>query len=143
MPDTIRTTEVIGDNYVDEAEEIMDCLMNNKNKEFDNPKNYKAFKEKMTTSKIRNILSMVNDIYNREFNRQEENLRDESNALLQRMRVRLVYEAGRTPAVKKFVQRTKLLDYIAGVEKNRENFLKLARYMEALVAYHRYFGGKE
>ena len=143
MPNTTGNTGIIGDDYVNEAEKIMDCLMNNRNNEFSNPKSFKDFKEKMTTSKIRNILSMVNDIYNREFNRQEENLRDESYALLQRMRVRLVYEAGRTSAVKKFVQRTKLLDYIAGVEKNRENFLKLARYMEALVAYHRFFGGKE
>lgn len=132
MPDTIRTTGVIGDDYVDEAEEIMDCLMNNG-----------RFKEKMTTSKIRNILSMVNDIYNCEFNRQEENLRDESNALLQRMRVRLVYEAGRTLEVKEFVEETKLLDLIKNVGRNRNKFLSLARYMEALVAYHRYFGGKE
>ena len=132
MPDTIRTTGVIGDNYVDEAEEIMARLMKNG-----------RFKEKMTTSKIRNILSMVNDIYNCEFNRQEENLRDESNALLQRMRVRLVYEAGRTLEVKKFVEETKLLDYIKNVNGNRNKFLSLARYMEALVAYHRYFGGKE
>lgn len=132
MPDTIRTTGVIGDNYVDEAEEIMDRLMKNG-----------RFKEKMTTSKIRNILSMVNDIYNREFNRQDENLGIESNALLQRMRVRLVYEAGRTLEVKKFVEETKLLDYIKNVNGNRNKFLSLARYMEALVAYHRYFGGKE
>ncbi len=132
MPDTIRTTGVIGDDYVDEAEEIMDCLMKNG-----------RFKEKMTTSKIRNILSMVNDIYNCEFNRQEENLRDESNALLQRMRVRLVYEAGRTLEVNKFVKETNLLDIIKNVNGNRNKFLSLARYMEALVAYHRYFGGKE
>lgn len=132
MPDTIRTTGVIGDDYVDEAEEIMARLMDNG-----------RFKEKMTTSKIRNILSMVNDIYNCEFNRQEENLRDESNALLQRMRVRLVYEAGRTLEVKKFVEETKLLDLIKNVGRNRNKFLSLARYMEALVAYHRYFGGKE
>lgn len=132
MPDTIRTTGVIGDDYVDEAEEIMARLMKNG-----------RFKEKMTTSKIRNILSMVNDIYNCEFNRQEENLRDESNALLQRMRVRLVYEAGRTLEVKKFVEETNLLDIIKNVNGNRNKFLSLARYMEALVAYHRYFGGKE
>ena len=133
MPDTIRTTGVIGDDYVDEAEEIMEALMKG------------SFKKKMTTTKIRNILSMMNDIYNREFNSKEDKLSDESYALLQRMRVRLVYETGRDKddIMKKFVEETKLLDLIKNVGRNKNKFLSLARYMEALVAYHRFLGGND
>ena len=59
------------------------------------------------------------------------------------MRVRLVYEAGRDDTVKNFVKKCKLLEYIKGVGDDLNKFFAFSQYMEALVAYHRYFGGKE
>lgn len=113
------------ENYVDEAEGIMQkvCKQN----------------EKLTTSKIRNILSMISDIYNIEINRTETTLLPENQNRIQMIRVRLAYECGREKAVKIFVERAHLLNYIKSIHDSRNEFIRFARYMEALVAYHRYF----
>ena len=98
-------------------------------------------KDKLTTSKIRNILSMISDIYNIEINRTETTLLPENQNRIQMIRVRLAYECGREKAVKIFVERAHLLNYIKKIHDSRNEFIRFARYMEALVAYHRYFGG--
>jgi len=36
-----------------------------------------------------------------------------------------------------------LLDLLNHMGDSRENFIKFARYMEALVAYHRFHGGRD
>ena len=45
--------------------------------------------------------------------------------------------------VKDFVTSANLLSYIKGIGESREQMIRFAQYMEALVAYHKYFGGKE
>lgn len=117
------------EDYVDEAEKVIQRLDK---------------RRPITTSKLRNLLSLVSDIYN------EENLRDEpqilprSKAALTMLRIRVVYEAGREQAVKEFVKEAKLLEYIKGIGNDREKLIDFAHYMEALVAYHRYLiGGRE
>lgn len=117
------------DDYVDQAEKIMKALMQGYNR--------------LTTTKLRNILSRVSDIYNVEINRTEEELLPESYSSLQMTRVRIAYECGREQSVQEFVKRTNLMHYIKDVKKSRVEFIRFARYMEALVAYHRYFGGKD
>ena len=59
------------------------------------------------------------------------------------MRIRTAYEAGRDPATKVFVEKAHLLQYLKGIGTGREDLIAFAHYMEALVAYHRYYGGKE
>ena len=115
------------ENYVDQAEKKMKELFDQK--------------VKLTTSKIRNILSMISDIYNVEINRTETTLLPENQNRIQMVRVRLAYECGREDAVKKFVYETDLLSYIKGIHDSRNEFIRFARYMEALVAYHRFYGG--
>lgn len=117
------TPKKVPEDYVDEAERIMRSLMSQ-------PK-------KVTTSKIRNLLSLVTDIYN------EEKLRPESVVKLNLMRVRVAYECGRDDTVKNFVAQTNLLEYLKGISTDRADLIRFAHYMEALVAFHRYFGGKE
>ena len=34
-----------------------------------------------------------------------------------------------------------VIEYLKDIGSSREKFIKYARYVEALVAYHRYFGG--
>ena len=123
------TPKKVSEDYVDEAERIMRSLMSQ-------PK-------KVTTSKIRNLLSLVTDIYNEENIRTEEKLRPESVVKLNLMRVRVAYECGRDDTVKSFVARTTLLEYLKGISTDRADLIRFAHYMEALVAFHRYFGGKE
>ena len=117
------------ENYVDQAERTMKNIFNQK--------------VKLTTSKIRNILSMISDIYNIEINRTETVLLPDSQNRIQMIRVRLAYECGREEAVKRFVEKAYLLNYIKGIHDSRDEFIRFARYMEALVAYHRFFGGKD
>ena len=42
-----------------------------------------------------------------------------------------------------FVNETELLDVISEIGDSKQNFIMFHRYMEALVAYHKYYGGKE
>ena len=115
-------------NYVDEAERVMSEL--------------KA-KRGITTSKIRAIYALVADIYNAENLRSEAELLEESQLKLMRLRVRIIYDAGREQAVRAFVEKAQLLEYIKGIGKSRAEMIQFAHYMEALVAYHRYYGGRE
>ena len=123
------TPKKVPEDYVDEAERIMRSLMSQ-------PK-------KVTTSKIRNLLSLVTDIYNTENIRTEEKLLPESIVKLNLMRVQVAYECGRDDTVKSFVAQTNLLEYLKGISTDRADLIRFAHYMEALVAFHRYFGGKE
>ena len=123
------TPKKVPEDYVDEAERIMRSLMSQ-------PK-------KVTTSKIRNLLSLVTDIFNTENIRTDEKLLPESIVKLNLMRVRVAYECGRDDTVKNFVAQTNLLEYLKGISTDRADLIRFAHYMEALVAFHRYFGGKE
>ena len=100
---------------------------------------------KITTSKIRNILSLVTEIHNKERLNPSEKLSPESQGKIQLMKVRVLYEAGRdqTGAVKRFVVESKMLDYIDGIGESKERFNNFVHYMESLVAYHRYLGGRD
>lgn len=59
------------------------------------------------------------------------------------MHVRVIYESGRDSGTKEFVEKTKLLEYLKWIGNDRKRLIRFTRYMEALVAFHRYFGGKE
>lgn len=117
------------ENYVDEAEKVMRALFENRSR--------------ITTTKLRGFLTLVNDIYNAENLRTETELSSESKLKLMRLRVRVVYDAGRERDVKDFVEKAKLLEYLKGVGDSREAMIHFAHYMEALVAYHRYLGGRD
>ena len=122
----------VPENYVDEAERIMRALISSGTT--------------ITTSKIRNLLSLVTDIYNDESIRTEDKLKPDSVVKLNLMRVRVAYECGRDnrdDTVKTFVRQTNLLEYLKGISDDRADLIRFAHYMEALVAFHRYLGGKE
>lgn len=127
LPPEIRPQKV-PDDYVDQAEKIMRSLMGNK--------------KAVTTSKIRGMLSMVSEIYNEENRSTEKELQEKNVVKINLMRVRVAYECGRDNAVKDFVAKTKLLEYLKGISRDRADLIRFAHYMEALVAYHRYLGGE-
>ena len=124
----------VPDDYVDAAEQVILKIgrPNNKKGKFDFD---------ITTTKLRNILSLVSDIYNIENRRTGEKISDVSSSKLQMLRIRVLYEAGRDKKVERFVEKSCLLQYIKGIDSKRENMLRFAHYMESLVAYHRYYGG--
>lgn len=97
----------------------------------------------ITTSKIRRLFSLVTEIYNEETLRTQNELSPESVAAIAMTRVRFAYECGRDKKVKEFVEKANLMNYLKGLGSSREEFIKFAQYMEALVAYHKFFGGRE
>lgn len=120
--------EALPSDYVEKAEDVIRKIGETCEK-----------KNQITTSKLRNLYSLVTEIYDREQLRTEAALLDTSVSGLQRMRVRLAYESGRDLATQSFVREAKLIPYLKGVGTNRKALLNFAHYMEALVAYHRYY----
>ncbi|MCD7830423.1 MAG: type III-A CRISPR-associated protein Csm2 [Clostridiales bacterium] len=99
--------------------------------------------KQITTSKLRNLLSQFVDVYNVENLLTGERLQPASVNALTMARIRMLYEAGREPKVKNFIETAELLSYLKDIGDNRVKMLNYYHYLEALVAYHKYYGGKE
>ena len=97
----------------------------------------------LTSSKIRTLLSLISSIYNDVRLIQEDQLTEDTWAKIQYLRVRFVYEFGRDRDVKQFVENAKIMSCIDEIGQSKKNFLLFSKYMEALVAYHKYYGGRD
>lgn len=128
-----KTVNITEENYVDKAEEVIKELT----------KDGTDSRNLVTTSKIRNLLSMTADIYNILLNHSEEELSNDIKGKIEYLRVRFVYEAGREEKVKNLVMTADILDNLKKAMKSRKNYLVFSRYMEALVAFHKYYGGRD
>ncbi len=124
---------ILRDDYTRQAEQVIQQLRGALGSR------YKDF----TTSKIRNILAQVSEIYNDVIAGRDDVLSAELQGRIEYLKVRLVYECGRENVVRQFVDKAKLMDLLNNIGDSRENFKKFARYMEALVAYHRFLGGQD
>mgnify|MGYP004665019743 CR=1 FL=1 len=120
--------------YVKKAEQVIKQLSQNTDR--------RGNVRWITTSKIRNLLAMSADIYN-EVLLNPEKLSDEQSARIDYLRVRFVYEAGRDTDVKNFVEKAQILKALEEVRGSRKQYILFNHYMEALVAYHRYYGGRD
>ena len=125
------------ENYVEEAEKVILRLKNKVNE-----RNGRAV-PMVTTSKIRNLLAMTADIYNDVMNTTDDVLDGDICSRIEYLRVRFIYESGREKQVKDFVTEAGLLDVLKDIKKSKKKYICFSRYMEALVAYHKYYGGKE
>ena len=124
-------------NYADEAEKGIIQLKNKTN-----PKTGKSV-PMVTTSKIRNLLAMTSDIYNEVIMQQDDKLSDDLVGRIEYLRIRVVYEAGREQSVKDFIMQAKILDILKEIKGSRKNYILFNRYMESLVAFHKFYGGKD
>ena len=124
--------------YVNQAESVLDKLTAKieRNGRWITP-------QIVTTSKIRNILSMAADIYDKVLQNKEDQLSDEIVSRIEYLRVRMIYECGREQMVKNFVNAAQLLDYIKMIGSDKKRYILYYHYLEALVAFHRYKGGKD
>ena len=154
-------------NYVDEAEKAIKSLMenddngnrNNKNGQNNKGNGYNRNGQnnkgsgkkqiKLTTSKIRNILMMVSDLYNEAIRNKDEKLNEDIVSRTKYMKMRLVYEIGRDKSngkrfgVEEFARKAHLIEIIDSIGDKRENLILFCNYMEALVSYHKYYGGRD
>lgn len=124
-------------NYVEKAENAILKL-----KELKNEKTGKII-PMVTTSKIRNLLAMTSDIYNEVLNWREEKLNDEICGRIEYLKVRFLYEAGRETSVRSFVITAEIITCLKEISDSRKQYILFSRYMEALVAYHKFYGGKD
>ena len=124
-------------NCVDKAENVIKNLVKGARK------NFKGEPDIVTTSKIRNLLAMNADIYNQVLTKSSEKLDDEICGRIEYLRVRFMYECGREPKVKEFVQQAEILEILKEIKQRKKNYLLFSRYMEELIAFHKYYGGKE
>ncbi|MBQ7264710.1 MAG: type III-A CRISPR-associated protein Csm2 [Firmicutes bacterium] len=114
-------------SYVDEAEKVILKLDKDKHD-----------KIKLTTNKIRNILTLINELYAM-VNRSDKKMDEDLKSRIQYTRMRIVYEAGRDENVKELCIKSQLLDHLKNIGDDTEDLLLVCHYMEALVAYHKYY----
>lgn len=123
-------------NYVDKAEEAIKRLANLKDRR-DKPVPV------VSTSKLRNLLGMVSDVYNDVLNVKEETLSRDIIERINYMRLRFYYEAGRESSVKNLLETAKVFEVLKSVGSSRQNYILFSRYMEALVAFRKYYVEKD
>ena len=103
----------------------------------------------LTTSQIRKFLAAVNALTNKitVYRAQNDGATALTEALaseVKYLKVKLAYQAGRYPkAVKPFVETARLKEWIDGVGTSIRAYEDFAHYVEALVAYHKYHGGRD
>ena len=122
------------ENYLEKAEKVIDTLSKDK-------KTGKTlYAPKITTTKLRKILSMVSEIYSDASRMREEKLDSEMKSRLKYLKLHIVYEEGREPVVKEFVEESKLIGALDEVEDSKSNLIVFCHYVEALVAYRKFKG---
>lgn len=118
-------------NYVDKAEETITRL----SKKVDRRDKPIAM---VTTSKIRNLLSMAADIYNQVLDCKDNELPTELVSRIDYLRVRFIYECGRDEKTKDLIDEADLLSILKQINGDKNNYILFYHYMEALVAFKRY-----
>ena len=126
-------------NYVDKAEKAIRSLRDKAEQQRRGRGELKI----VTTSKIRNLLAMTADIYNQVMICQNDKLNDDLKGRIEYLRVRFMYECGREPLVKNFVEEADILSILKEINGSKKNYILFSRYMEALIAFHKYYGGKD
>ena len=113
--------------YVDVAEKVMEKLSKEKNF--------------ITTSQIRTLLSMTADIYNEVVNYPNEELNERLKGRIDYLRVNFIYQASRdgNEGVRELLEQARVLNLLKGVNGSKKKYIRFNRYMEALVAFHKYY----
>lgn len=137
------------DNYVDRANQVMRKL---KEKEDASNNNYKM----VTTSQIRKFLAAVNRINGKIDQKKNGNktsvarkIPEDLQMEIKFLKVKLAYQIGRAEdkqrnnPVKDFENKAELFKEIDGIGDSLEKYENFARYVEALVAFHKFYGGEE
>lgn len=134
------------ENIVDKAELAIKSIgkqdKNNPNKLF----------IKLKTNQIRKILTAVNilknkvDIY-KIANPQAKKLDEELQMEIEFLRVNIAYQIGREKGkenlVREFVEKADLLNMVKNINGDIKAFENFCRYIEALLAFHKFYGGQE
>ena len=115
-----------GSNYADVANEIMKRGMQGRF-------------QGLSTSKLRSIYGLIMNVYTRVTGPEEFKANE---ADIQYLKVRMAYESGGERPVREFLDATGLFSALDGV-RDYETFVLYCRYAESLVAYFKFYGGKD
>lgn len=128
-------------NYspVDDGEKVIKNIKKNKYNEI-----------ALTTSQIRKFLTAVNVVRNKvelfkAQNKACDALSRELTAEVKFLKVNLLYQAGKDKSgtVKNFVEVANLEAIIDDIDNDLQKFADFCKYVEALVAYHKFLGGND
>ena len=120
------------DTYVNEAEAVIQEM---------NQTNFRESRDTLTMSQLRNLSSLTSNIYDEVQNNDVSQVSDK----LAYLRVQFVYQSGRNAAIKKLVELADILGILKTIQakNDRSTIIRFCRYMEALVAYFKYYGGQD
>lgn len=134
------------ENIVDKAELAIKSIRK------PNKKNHDKLVIELKTNQIRKILTAVNilknkvDIY-KIANPQVKKLDEELQMEIEFLRVNIAYQIGREKGkenlVREFVEKADLLNMVKDINGDIKAFENFCRYIEALVAFHKFYGGQE
>lgn len=119
------------ETYVDEAEKVINKI-----------KNYKCKKEdRVTTSKLRKLLALTSEIY-------DELRANGIDAVMDKivyLQIQFVYQGGRYKGMKNFIEQAQLIEILKKIQQSEDpkDFVRFNHYMEALVAYFKYYVEKD
>lgn len=125
-------------NYVDQAQMVMENLNHDKNM--------------VTTSQIRKFLTAVNTVSGKvdQFRNsgKGDTLPEDLQMQVKFLKVKLAYQIGRDKSkggtnVEKFSKNAGLMNKIDNIGSSMEKYESFARYVEALVAFHKFYGGAD
>lgn len=93
----------------------------------------------LTTTKLRSIYGLIINVYTK-INEPSDFKKHQSD--IQYLQVKMAYESGREQSVAEFIDSTHLMDAVSRI-KTYEQFLLYCRYAESLVAYFKFYGGRD
>ena len=137
------------DNYVDRADKVMRVLSEEAQKSYGS--------KMVTTSQIRKFLTAVNRVNGKIDQFKNGNKSSASGRIPEDiqmetkfLKVKLAYQIGRADSgryranpVKEFADKSGLIGEIDKIGDSLERYENFARYVEALVAFHKFYGGKD
>lgn len=133
----VNITKFDDSSYVAKAENVIKQMRKNNFK----TKKYGKKYDVLTISQLRKLLSMTGTLYDRVQLEHLDNIMDR----IAYLRIQFVYQAGRNAAVKELIDKAEILQILDKVqtEKQKADFIRFCHYMEALVAYFKYYGGRD
>lgn len=126
---------------VELARSVMELLAQNKDRF--------GKQDMVTTSQARKFLTAVNTVtgkveqYQNE-HAQAEQFSPELAAQVKFLKVKLAYQVGRgDQKIRSFAEKADLMAAIDSIGTDVKKYEEFARYVEALVAFHKYYGGRD
>jgi CRISPR-associated protein Csm2 len=93
----------------------------------------------VTTTKLRKIYAQITNVYTRVTTPEQF---EAAKGDIQYLKVKMAYEAGRESKVKTFLEKSRLFEILNSVT-TFDKFQLYCRYAESVVAYFKYYGGRD